>query len=314
MPVHLDVRFHRALYHYAQLDKWDFDPAEYPLLSHIRDGQSALLTKNFTIGHDQFYVDFINLPTLDVCTFPDPDPQEHLVFIGLTRNLVDELATLADVLSSSPNVQALIGIPSTRSPVPELSGLLFALALQYIVAHEVGHYAHGHIIDKTMRFEYSGSAPSTDGRLQLHADELAADNYAILMLCSNLLDGDTGPALIQLLPSDGVYGNAQLASLPPIAATAVFLLHLTQPRPPVDLTKDKHPPLVFRHHRIIDAMRDWLTTHGKDTSVITGARHHAIMQAVAVALPESLWALWNEQVDLFESPMGQQYFAELDKL
>lgn len=312
MSADLDVRFHRALYaHKPEWQKWDFDPTTYPLLRQIQDGQGDILAQSF-MGETRFYVDYIEIETLDACTFTDID--EPIVFIGLTRRLVDELLSLTAILAASTEVQALVGIPSSPSTAGDLVDTLFFLTMEFVIAHEVGHYVRGHFVDSALHFEYSGPAVYQPVGLWRHADELDADAYAILELCQNVLDGGTGPALVELLPLVAADGTDQLATLLAISVTAVFLLHLSQPRPPVDLAKDKHPPLAYRQHRIIEIMQHWLTTHNKSTAAVTGAGHHAIMQAVASALPAEMRLCWDAQVDVMESPAGTEYLDALDRL
>ena len=137
--------------------------------------------------------------------------------------------------------------------------------------------------------------------------------YAMRELCERMLDGETG-GLLELLPRNGTYGPDEISSMLVMAATAVFLLHLTHAQPKVDLSRDKHPPIVLRQHRILDVLHSWLAARGKSIADMTGARRHAIMQAVGSALPDSLWTLWNAQVDLLESATGLQYLEELAKL
>jgi len=305
------VRFHRALYaHKPGWQKWDFDPAAYPLLRQIQDGQGEILAQSF-MGETRFYVDYIELETLEACTFPDPE--KAIVFIGLTPRLIDELLSLTAILAASAEVATLVGIPASSS-AGDVADALFFLTLQFVIAHEVGHYACGHIVDRALHFEYSGPAVYQPADLRRHADELDADEYATLELCRNVLDGDTGPEIVELLPSGGRYGDDQLAALLAISVTAVFLLHLSQPLPAVGLAKDKHPPLAHRQHRIIEIMQRWLTTHGKSTAAVTGAGHHAIMKAVGNALPAELRPRWDAQVKVLTSPAGRDYRDALDKL
>lgn len=310
MSADLDIRFHRALYtHRPEWEKWGFDAAEYPLLRQIQEGQGEVLAQSF-LGETRFYFDFIKLETLDACTFPDPE--EPIVFIGLTRYLVDELLSLTAVLAASAEVRTLVGIPASAR-AGDLADALFFLTLEFVVAHEVGHYVRGHIVDRALHFEYAGPVHQTVD-LRRHADELDADAYGILELCRNVLDGDTGSALIEMLPTRGTCGTDQLVALLAISVTAVFLLHLSQPRPEIGLAKDKHPPLAYRQHRIIEIMQHWLTSYSKSPMAITGAGHHAIMQAVGNALPADMRLRWDAQVDVLDSPAGRDYLNALDNL
>jgi len=65
------------------------------------------------MGETRFYVDYIELETLDACTFLDPE--EAIVFIGLTRRLIDELLRLTAILAASAEAATLVGTPASWS-------------------------------------------------------------------------------------------------------------------------------------------------------------------------------------------------------
>lgn len=308
-----EVRFQRALSELRpDWEKWDFDPAEYPLLRQIQDGQTDIFARSFTFGGMQFHVDYLKLGTPGAYTFADRE--ETTVFVGLTRVLVEELLELARVLASSEDVRNLIGLPGPPLADGQFTDILFFLALQFMVGHEAGHYVRGHITDRTLWFESSEPALLVNKaeRLRQQAEELEADAYAIHELCRNLIGGDAGTELVAMLPPGGTYCDEQVLTLVAIAVTGVFLAHLKHHRPTVNYATGCHPPPVLRHHRIMDAMRDWATAHGKPATAITGAGHHAIMHAVANAIPADLRPRWNEQVDRLESAAGKQYLNALE--
>jgi len=290
--------------------KWHFDPADYPLLRQIQAGQGEILAQSF-MGETRFYLDYLKLDTLDACTFPDPE--EAIVFIGLTRFLVHELLKLTGILAASIEVQTIIGAPASPVGTMDVADALFFLTLQFVIAHEVGHYVCGHVVDRALHFEFSGPA-HRPVNLRRHADEVDADAYAILELCRNLLDGDSGSAIVELLPPGGIYGDDQLAALLVISVTAIFLLHLSQPRRDLNLAKDKHPPLAYRYHLVIEIIQHWLKSHDKSAAAVTGEGLHAIIQAVSDALPTDLRPRWNAQIDVMESPAGKAYLDALDQM
>lgn len=281
------------------------------MLQKVQEVQCEILAQSFPGDSSRFYVDFIKLETLQVCSFPGPDKDDPIVFIGLTSFLVDELLSLTASLAQSADVQILVGTPASLAG--GAAAALFTLALQFIVSHEVGHYVLGHIVDRAMHFEYSGAGLPPVPPLH-HAEELEADQYGIVALCCNLMGDDSAPAMIDILPPGGTYETDQFVALLAISITAVFLLYLNQTRSAIDLAKDQHPPQVYRLHRTFQILQHWLTQRGKSTTAVTGDGLRAIMDTVIEAFPADLRLRWNAQADLLASPAGQAYQRTLDDL
>jgi len=85
---------------------------------------------------------------------------------------------------------------------------LFFLTLKFVIAHEVGHYVSGHIVDRALRFEHSGPAVYQPVDLRRHADELerwltthgkstaavtGAGHHAIMKAVGNALPAELRP-------------------------------------------------------------------------------------------------------------------------
>lgn len=312
MSVPLEVRFQRALNHHkTRLLKWDFDPVKYPFLLQIQERHHEIFERSFGSepGHVRFYLDFVALAAIQAAACPDPE--EPIIFIALSRGLVDALLELSGLFAASGEVRRLVGVPGPPS-CGHLADGIFFIGLEFFIAHEMGHCVLGHVTDQALWFEYSELDEGTD-KLPQQSGELDADEYAIKVLCRNFLEGETGTTLANLLPPGGTYGDKEVATLLALAISGVFLMQYRSHCLPANLAKAKHPPLVVRHHRAIEVMRAWATRLDTITAAIKGPNYHATLEAARNALPSELKKQWDEQAKRLASPTGQQYLADFKK-
>jgi hypothetical protein len=175
---------------------------------------------------------------------------EDKYFIGITSRMLLDFDRASTALTGRAAVRDLLETPIDPQAVWALISVLFALHLQFIVFHELGHIVHDHTDARNFRKEYKLTPmeslllhyPNQDA---VQSKEWLADRHAVRMLLQNLIGTPRADNMRSLIKSSLSAAECVLRLLT-LAIAAVFFfgpsdrfyLPLVRKRPyPCDLAR-----------------------------------------------------------------------------
>ena len=305
------------------MGKLVFDPKLDPVLEDVHrlvnEMFNSVKIKMDTIA----YFDFIDGEITNAFAFESVG----WIFVGVTLPLVKDLGRIADALISSLLESELISAANLEyRDVKVLWTNLFSYALLFVVFHECGHHACGHVsqsdntfgapmlteykykLEPTQLTTYGQTPPQVQANLREQMDELDADRHAILTLAAGLLGHSP----------DQTNGESddQVLSEIVISLGMFFLLvpESTQGLAGVNLVNLNHPPAALRHRFAMNILLEWLSENKPQalSSSLNGPAFGRVLDIAAQILNEgSDLANWNRMVDILATPVGLDYIELL---
>jgi len=243
---------------------------------------------------------------------------DGFAFVGVTMPMLDKVGGDCALLVAAVSV---IGIFTTGDPTKherrQLSTALFAILLQFVACHELGHHFHEHCATKegstVLWEEFAGYESDRAGVLN-QTKELDADGFAVHMLLRNPVTGPSRSKFLELLGQAGDANDSPLlAAL--ILAVGSFFFFDQRECGAEGVGQLTHPPAAVRVHFVMEELVGWLNEHRPSSSTsITLVRYQDLMGAVAKALsPKTSGKAWHDQTAFMLSEAGQEYLRRLSE-
>ncbi len=268
------------------------------------------------VEHPPFHFDFVDSTIPNALAFR----YEGFSFIGVTMPLIYVLWDTCLRLSRSEPVGAAIGIHL----LPEAHDLIHALflgnQLAFVVSHEFTHHVHGHTLNRGPEPVFLNEILDTPdgGNLELQAQEIDADGYAVYHLLADLIDGGRRAQTVGLLgleeQSPRVQDEVLLSSV--VVAVGAFLFARTPSTvESAKIYKLTHPPQAARMNFIMHSAVNWCKQNRPHLeSYMTIKRFQMLRRATATAT----WGMnggtdWALQIAFLQTDEGSRYISKLDE-
>ncbi len=309
----------------GKLDLERVDPPSLRALLHLVQEamNSALRAESVNasggVEHPPFHFDYIEVKR-DAKNAHNALALQHngFAFIVVTLPLVELLWDISQRLSMFQAVQQLLGLDPEAVKPSALQAALFQLQLSFLVSHEYTHHVHLHcrqgenavsgVWTEFLKDEISGS-------LELQAQELDADGYAIYLALDHFLrGGGRGPLLTQLGRGDSSArdGDEFLLICFFLGVMAFFCARWHKSIDVDSVGKLTHPPAPVRIEHAIRVGQMWCG-HRESVPALwfEDGRLRALFQAATLAIGENTRQDWDADILFLRGEEGTNYNQQL---
>jgi hypothetical protein len=242
---------------------------------------------------------------------------EGFAFIGVTNPMFDEVGEICTLLVASESVSRIFRSGSlTKYQERQMFTAFFAILLQFVACHELGHHFHGHCAPderSIVLWEEFADYETDRAGFRNQAKEVDADAFAVHMLLRNCISGASRSKFLELLghPVNEVSDFPLLSALVTAAGSFFFSRRRTFHRNA--LSELTHPPPAARMHFVMEEIVSWMKEHLPSASAsVDLPLYRELMEAAARALaPKTSDKPWEEQTAFLVSAEGRAYLELL---
>ncbi len=282
----------------------------------------ALLLENVNasggVEHPPFHFDYIQVD--DGSKNAHAFQHEGFAFIVATLPLIELLWDLSLRLSRSQQVLRLLQIDPAVVRQDALQGLLFTAQIGFLVSHEYTHHIHRHVDEDERRIIGAWTEflqGDAGGSMDLQAQELDADGYAVYLGLANLVRGAARQgALDQLGRQDLQAADADglLLMCFFLALTAFFCSIWRENIDMTSIEEFRHPPAPVRIEYAIRIAKMWCGQNGSVPQAwFDTDRFRALFHTAAEAIGANTRRAWDAHILFLLSREGAEYDARLSE-
>jgi len=302
----------------GKLDLDQLQPGEAGILEDFRKSINSMYDRQRSRvlahgRHPNLHFDYVRSVDVNALAFRYEDYE----FVGLTKALVDCVGSTCEALAGSPVAFHTLGLdaPDLQNRRQVLT-LLFALQMQFIGCHELGHHFHGHCSEpdnpSALWEEFKSDVLlTTEDKIDFQAREVDADGFGVEMVLRNLIAGQPRAMALELLSRSAGYVACDDAVLTAFLLSVGAFFFRIQPAffKQEKIRGREHPPGAIRMHFVMQNTKEWLERNRANSLTwATLDSYQRIMQAVAASLePIKERTAWDAQTEFLISDAGRAY-------
>lgn len=238
-------------------------------------------------------------------------------FIGITVPFMVHLWNRSQKVAqtAAPEFAQSLNIPIDPN---NFAYVIFLSMLFFVAAHEFTHHVHGHLDDLRALISREMFSSNQRGSIEIQAQEIDADSYAVFQVLQNLIKGVARPLALPLLNLESLPEHIQdnvLFSCFALSVTGYFLDRTPMPIDPIGVYTLEHPPQAIRIENLADEAKRWASKSCPSLADWISADQFNVLVGVAVAALSRMddYGGWVAQEKFFKSEHGQAYRNGLAK-